>query len=291
MLMNCTVKQLNENSPRQWRRAGCLVRLVFSTAGIFTKGVEAGAWAVIFWRGLSAATFTFLYVLWRGTFRNEVRYFGKPGWLVVVFGAAGTAAFIPAFKLTSIANVALIWAAAPFVTALLAWLVLHERPTRKVLISSFVALMGVAVVVGGSFGGVNLTGDLLALWMTLMMAALMVVYRVWPQTPAALPAAMSSLVLLPFALAISSPFQIVRDEILILIAFGLVFAIASVTLAEGVRRIPAAETALLSALESPLAPVWAFLVFAEIPIATTLVGGAVILVAVVWSQIPLPRGS
>jgi len=267
-----------------------LSALVFSTAGIFTKGVEAGAWAVIFWRGLSAAIFTFLYVFWRGTFRNQIRHFGKPGWLVVVFGAAGTAAFIPAFKLTSIANVALIWAAAPFVTGLLAWLVLRERPTAKVLISSFFALMGVVVVVGGSFGGVNLTGDLLALWMTLMMAALMVVYRVWPKTPAALPAAMSSLVLLTPALVMSSPMQIAPAEILILIAFGLVFAIASVTLAEGVRRIPAAEAALLSALESPLAPFWAFLVFSAIPAVSTLIGGAIILAAVVWSQTSGPPG-
>ncbi len=263
--------------------------LVFSTAGVFTKGVEAGAWEIIFWRGLSAAGFTVLYTLWRGTFRNEVRQFGAPGWLVEIFGAAGTAAFIPAFKLTSIANVALIWAAAPFVTALLAWLVLRERPTAKVLVSSAFALAGVAVVVGGSVGGVNLTGDLLALWMTLMMAALMVVYRVWPQTPAALPAAMSSLLLLPPALAMSLPLQTAPVEILILLAFGLVFAIASVTLAEGVRRIPAAEAALLSALESPLAPFWAFLIFSAIPAVSTLIGGAIILAAVVWSQTSGPK--
>lgn len=267
----------------------CVSALVFSTAGIFTKGVEADAWAIIFWRGLSAAGFTVLYTFWRGTFRNEVRQFGAPGWLVAIFGAAGTAAFIPAFKLTSIANVALIWAAAPFITALLAWLVLRERPTAKVLVSSVFALAGVAVVVGGSVGGVNLTGDLLALWMTLMMAALMVVYRVWPQTPAALPAAMSSLLLLPPALAMPSPLQIAPAEILILIAFGLVFAIASVTLAEGVRRIPAAEAALLSALESPLAPLWAFLVFSAIPAVSTLIGGAIILAAVVWSQTSGPQ--
>ncbi len=263
----------------------CLSAVVFSTAGIFTKGVDADFWAVIFWRGLSAAGFTILYTFWCGTFRNEVKHFGKPGWLVAIFGASGTAAFIPAFKLTSIANVSLIWAAAPFVTALLAWLVLRERPTRKILLSSFFALLGVAFVVGGSFGGVNLTGDFLALWMTLMMAALMVVYRVWPQTPAALPVAMSSLLLLPLALVMSSPLQIAPAEILILIAFGLIFAIASVTLAEGVRRIPAAEAALLSALESPLAPLWAFLIFAAIPAVSTLIGGAIILAAVVWSQI------
>ena len=109
---------------------------------------------------------------------------------------------------------------------------------------------------------------------------------VWPQTPAALPAALSSLVLLPVSLSVTHPFQIPASETAILIVFGLIFAIASVTLLEGVRRIPAAEGALLGALETPLAPIWAFLLFTEIPTLATFGGGAIILVAIIWSQLP-----
>jgi drug/metabolite transporter (DMT)-like permease len=63
-----------------------------------------------------------------------------------------------------------------------------------------------------------------------------------------------------------------------------VFAVASVTIAEGARRLPAAETALLSALETPLAPIWAFMLFAEMPTAYTLTGGVIILIALFASQ-------
>jgi len=42
--------------------------LIFSTAGPFTKGVEAGAWAVVFWRGVFTALFTIGFVFWRGSF-------------------------------------------------------------------------------------------------------------------------------------------------------------------------------------------------------------------------------
>ena len=91
--------------------------LVFSTAGIFTKGVSADAWAVIFWRGLAAAMFTFGYLIARGDLKKEMASFGGPALAITLMGASGTAAFIPAFKLTSVANVALIWAAAPFITA------------------------------------------------------------------------------------------------------------------------------------------------------------------------------
>ncbi len=75
-------------------------------------------------------------------------------------------------------------------------------------------------------------------------------------------------------------------ELAILSAFGLVFAVASVTLAEGARRIPAGETALLSVLETPLAPLFGWLFFLEIPPVTTFIGGALILVAVVATQVP-----
>lgn len=258
--------------------------VVFSMAGIFTKGVMADAWSVIFWRGLSAAGFTLVYLALRQGFADEWRRWGWPAVLSMLFNASGTAAFIPAFKLTSVANVALIWAAAPFVAALLAWLALRERPGRRVMLASAVTLAGVLIVISGSFEGSHLAGDALALWMTVMMGGVMVVYRKWPETPVALPNAGASLLLLPVSALFSAPFQVTVPEISVLLLFGLVFAVASVTFTEGARRIPAAETALLGALETPLAPFWAYLLLAEIPTMQTMVGGGLILFAVVWSQ-------
>jgi drug/metabolite transporter (DMT)-like permease len=257
--------------------------LVFSSAGIFTKGVTADAWAVIFWRGLAAAIFTLGYLVVRGQLKKEIMLFSGPALAVTVLSALGTVAFIPAFKLTSVANVALIYAAAPFVTAALAWVFIGERPTRIVLIASLAAFGGVCVIFAGSAGGGGLTGDMLAFWMTLMMAGMMVVYRRWPETTAALPAALASLVLLPVALVFGEPLTVLQSELPILVLFGLIFAVASVTLSEGARRLPPAETALLSALETPLAPALALLILSEMPSTATIVGGIVIFCAVIWS--------
>lgn len=259
--------------------------VVFSTAGVFTKGVDAGPWDVIFWRGAFAAGFTIAYVLRRGRFGAEFIRMGVCGWVVALVGASGSAAFISAFKLTTMANVMLIYAAAPLLAALLAWLWIRERLTRRVILGCIAALMGVGIIVLGSLGALNLKGDLLALWMTIVMAVLMVIYRRFPDTPAAGPAALSSLVLLPPALILGEPFAVPWDEMAILAAFGLSFAIASVTLMEGVKRIPAGEAALLSALETPLAPVFGWLFFAEIPAEATYLGGALILAAVLGTQI------
>ena len=113
--------------------------IVFSSAGIFTKGVETDAWGVIFWRGLSAAAFTFGYLILRGALIREIAAFRLPTLVVTLMMAAGTAAFIPAFKLSSVANVALIYAAAPFIAAAMAWIFIGERPTRTVVIASLTA--------------------------------------------------------------------------------------------------------------------------------------------------------
>ncbi len=259
--------------------------VVFSTAGIFTKAVEANAWSVVFWRGLGAAILSLGYVALVGGLRDEIRRFRGPALLAAIVSASGTAAFIPAFKLTSVANVTLIWASAPFAAGALAWALIGERPTARVVLSSLVALAGVALTLHGSRGTGTLTGDALALWMTLMMALFFVIYRIWPDTPTVLPNVLASVILLVPGWYLGAPMRTGEAEIGILLIFGLVFAVASITMTEGARRIPAAQTALIGALETPLAPLWALLILHEIPARWSLAGGALVFAAVIHAQL------
>ena len=272
------------------RNAGIILllvsTLVFSTAGIFTKGVEAGAWEVIFWRGLFAALFTTAFIYRRDSVRHEFAEMGKWGWIVAIVGASGTAAFIPAFKLTSIANVSLIYAAAPLLAGLFAWAWIKETPRKPVIVGCFLAFAGVLVIVSGSLESINLKGDLLALWMTIVLAILMVIYRKFPDTPSAGPSVMMSVFLMVPSLLFSSPFAIAIHEIGILAAFGLVFAVGSVTLVEGAKRLPSSETALLSSLEAPFAIILAWILLAETPPLVTILGGLLIMAGVIGSQKP-----
>ena len=208
----------------------------------------------------------------------------KNGWAVGVIGAIGTAAFIPAFKLTSVANVALIYAVAPLIAATLAWVFIGEKLSAKTAIGTVAAFVGVLVIVSGSIGEVYLQGDLLALVMTAAMATIMVIYRKYPETPGAGPSVMQSVFLIPPALILGTPFSTSPAEIGILAAFGLLFAIASVTLAEGSKRVSSGQAALIGALETPLAPLLAFLILSEAPNATTFLGGVIVLLAVLFSM-------
>ncbi len=183
------------------------------------------------------------------------------------------------------ASVAIIYSAAPFVAALLSWLFFREVPSRTVMVASTAAFVGMGVVFYSSAALTGGIGELLAIFMTVMMAGAIVGYRRWPETTAALPAVISSLMLLPFAMLFGEPFDAPTDELPVLLVFGLVFAVASVTLLEGARRLPSAETALISLLETPLAPILAFFILSEVPSWQILTGGAIIFISVVWSQL------
>ncbi len=276
------------------RKSGIIIMLVsvvvFSFAGIFTRGVSAGAWDIIFWRGIGSAVLTILWLAYSGKLAKESGAFSWPFVLVVLLNAAGTAAFIPAFKFSSVAHVAIIYSLCPLIAAGLAFVFLKELPQRVVIMASIIALGGMVVMFSNSADSGTITGTLLALFMTLMMGSVMVCYRHWPGLPSALPSALSSLVLVPVAFLSGSPLELPLWEILILtLGFGVFFAIASIALMEGAKRLPSAETALLSSLETPLAPVFAFVLLSELPGLQTIIGGTIIFAAVAWSQVQLAK--
>ncbi|MGR3466332.1 MAG: EamA family transporter [Shimia sp.] len=136
--------------------------------------------------------------------------------------------------------------------------------------------MGVAVIVAGSVGRVNLLGDALALAMTCAMATVMVIYRARPETPGAGPSVLQSAILMPLALAFGGPFATGAAEGVILAVFGLVHAFALVSLTEGAKRVPASQTALIGTLETPLAPLLAFVILSELLTREMLLGAAIL---------------
>ena len=279
---------IQQHQPGAYRLGVLLVALsavAWSTAGLFTKSVSADVWAILFWRGVFSTFFVFIYVYWieRGRTLAAFTGLGWPGWLIATTGSVATLAFIASFKFTAVANVVIIYATAPFVAAALAWWWMRERAGTGTLWAAGAALLGVAVMVGGSAGTPNLLGDILALVMTFFMALMMVLMRRFPEAPAVVAAGcLSSLQLLILGGLLSDPFAIPPGEIASLASFGLVQAAGIILLTEGTRLIPAAQAALLGALEVPLAPIWAWLLLSEIPAVATAIGG----VPSYWPPLP-----
>lgn len=263
--------------------------IFFSTAGVFSKGVAADAWTIIFWRGVFASTGALLYLLVIGRLRVEVRDFKIPAIVLTVIYASSTTSFILAFKLTSIANVALIWAAAPVLAGGFAWWLFGQRVSLGFVLACIAVIAGTFVIVYGSFGQSGFTGDLLALMMTMMMVVIMMIFRRFPDTPATLPTVSSSLLLLPICWHFSDPLSASLGEIALMALFGITFMIASITLAQGSKFVVPGETALLSISESPWAIILAILFLAEWPTLQTVIGGTIIMAAVLWYQVTALR--
>ena len=262
-----------------------LSAVLWSAAGLFTKGADADAWSVIFWRGVFSVGLIFAYVRWKdGPGQSiAIRQMGWAGWAVAVIGAVATLCFISAFKHTSIANVATLFACTPFLAALISWLAFDERTARSTLAAAGVALAGVLVMMSGSLGTPNILGDGLGVLMAVGMASLMVLIKRYPDEPMVLAACLSALMTGTLSLAFTNPFDISSRDLWILAGFGIAFAAAHIMMTEGARVTPAARTGLIGTLETPLAPVWAWLVLSELPPLATWIGGAIVLAAVLWN--------
>ena len=262
-----------------------LSAVAWSTAGIFTKGVDADVWTVLLWRGLLAAGVMSGWLLFRQGRAGiaDWKRLGWAGWSAATVSSAATICFIAAFKNTSVANVAIIYATAPFVAAAIAWVWMRETPGLAILAAAGLCVVGVTVMVGGSAGSPDLIGDFLALGMTALMALMMVLMRRFPDRPMILAVGpVSCLQLVAAAWVMGAQLDVTAREFVLMGGFGVAHATAAVLLAEGVLRIRAAEAALLGALEAPLAPTWSWLILSEIPSPTTVAGGAVVLVTLAW---------
>ena len=94
----------------------------FSTAGLFTRLVETEVSTMLFWRGLFGGLLIAGYVVWRDGPQAiaALRRIGWPGLVAAGCSTAATICFINALRETSVADVLVINATAPFMTAAMA---------------------------------------------------------------------------------------------------------------------------------------------------------------------------
>jgi drug/metabolite transporter (DMT)-like permease len=256
--------------------------LVFSLSGVLTKSIEANAWTIACWRGLLGGALIAAYVAWsrREQPLREAFRIGTNGWILATVGSLASLAFIFAFKLTYVANVAVIYATAPFMAAGLGWWLMRENVKWRTLVAAALSLVGVLIVVAGGLGSGSLAGDAVALAMTLGNALYIVLIRRFHDSPVVLAGAVSALQLFVVGWLVVDPLAVSRPDAVLLALFGISFAVAVVLWTEGTRLVPAAEAGLLGSAETPFAILLAWLLLAELPPLASFIGGAVVLTAV-----------
>ncbi|RDJ13708.1 DMT family transporter [Rhizobium grahamii] len=218
-----------------------------------------------------------------------VRYV-KGAWPVLVPGKHGlstgllygcsTLTFLLAVFNTATANVVFIVAFNPMFGALLSWIFLKERPSLSTLVTMAVMVFGVGLIVRDGLAGGHIFGDAMALLSAFILASAITVGRASrrdmgfvPLLAAALPATLGFANALPVGLAIEHPAWIILNG-------ALLMPVAFWCLATGPRYLSAPEVGMFYLLETILAPIWIWLIFAETPPTMTLIGGAILVCAI-----------
>jgi drug/metabolite transporter (DMT)-like permease len=259
--------------------------IAWSTAPFFTRLLSHDSWTILFWRGVFASIFiTSVLALTEGRkgLRNLVAM--RPhGWLVAGLSAFGMMTFIPSLQLTSVANVAVIVAVQPFAAAAIAWIWLREKVALRTLLASLLAFVGIVITVSGASGVGDYRGIGLAVAMMLAISLMTVVIRRHRETSmlaaVALSNVLGSLASLPFAYG---NVLVAQADLVTLALFGFCQVGMGLTLFTlGSRLMPSGQASLIATLETPLMPFWVWLAFQEVPSARALIGGALVMGAVI----------
>jgi drug/metabolite transporter (DMT)-like permease len=260
-----------------------LAALAWSSAGVLQRGLQVDAATQVAVRAAFAgvALLAWVAVSERGRVVEACRSVGRAGIAFAACVAVASGAFIVALNHTTVAHVLFIQAIAPVLAALIARVALGEPISARTGVAMVVAVAGVALMVGGPGGG-SVLGDGLSVTMALAFAISIVISR-HRRDVSMLPATcLAQLFLVVAFLPFAAPAAATGDDLLALGALGagqIGLGLAFLTI--GARLIPAAQVALITLLEVVLGPLWVWLAVDERPTTATLVGGAVVVVAVV----------
>jgi drug/metabolite transporter (DMT)-like permease len=271
----------------QRRRRGqlyvALAAVAWSTAGVLQRQLELDTSTQVFGRAVfaSVALLAYVAVVGRGRVWPAFRSVGLPGVAVAVCVAIASGGFIGALNHTSVARVLFILALSPVLAALLARVTLGESISRRTVIAMGVALAGVAVMLGAPGEG-SFAGDGLAFACAAAFAVMVVITR-WRHDVSMAPATcLSQVILVVVFLPFAAPGDIGSADFGWLAALGIgQIGLGFALLTVGARLIPAAQVGLITLLEVVLGPLWVWLALDERPTTLTLVGGAIVIGAIV----------
>ncbi|RZL64546.1 MAG: DMT family transporter [Variovorax sp.] len=270
-----------------------LATLMWATAGVVTRHLEAArSFEVTFWRSLfTVLSLLVILPVWQGrAVFATVRRGGRALWVSGVCWSVMFTAFMVALTMTSTANVLVTMAVGPLFTALAARFFIGHRLPRRTWGAIAVAGVGIAWMYGRQFGQGEMAGTLVALCVPVALACNWTVVqhaqgkgeRVDLVPAVLIGAVISTLVTLPLA----TPLDATAHDVGLLAFLGLFqLAIPCVIAVVCARVLKAPEVALLGLLEVIFGIALAWLGAGEVPAASVLTGGALVIGALVANEV------
>lgn len=261
--------------------------LIWSLQGLMIRSIEtAGTAEVVYWRGLGqlAGMLLVVAVVSRGRILTAFRHGGRLACLGGAFSAAAGLSFVYALAYLSVANVVFMFAAAPLFAALGGWLLLGERLRRDTLIAMGLVLVGIGLMAWQGLSTGRAVGFVFALITTVAFAAMALVGRLGGGTRM-LPLGVwaGAINVCVMSVLAPNPWSVSAHDAVIAMASGGVLTAGGVAcFMIGARHVPAGVLPFLTFTEIVFAPIWVWLVFAEVPSVATLIGGNIVLGAIIY---------
>jgi len=272
---------------------------IWSFGALIVRYMEAAQsyqWQYLFFRGLTIAIVILIYLMAREglAFISHFKRIGLAGLLGAVGLVTAMSGYILSITLTTVANTLFMLAATPFIAAFLGIVLLKEKVRYSTWVAMVIALSGILVMVLEGLGAGSFLGNLIALMAASGFAVFSVSLRWRRQTPQFATIALAGALCMLFTLLIlffrNETLAMPLRNVYLSMLHGLVVGSGLILFSLSAKFLPAAELTLLLMVEAVGGILWVYLpIFGihEIPSVTTVVGGIIVLAAIVFDGVSL----
>jgi drug/metabolite transporter (DMT)-like permease len=260
-----------------------LCALLWSLAGLFIKFIDWNPFAIACARSAVAALFLFAWI------RKPRLTFSGPQVLAALSYSATMLLFIYANKATTSANAILLQYGEPVYVAIIGSYVLKEKPRAEHWIAFVFVALGMGLFFAGGIGGGSALGNAAAVLAGLTFALYAIFMRKQkdgsPMESALMAHVFTAAIAFVACLFLPAP-KLSAVSLAAIAGLGILqIGLASVLFSIGIMRVTALDASLIGVLEPVFNPVWVFLATREAPGPMALLGGGIIIAAVLGSTL------
>ena len=265
--------------------------LSISLDSLGVRLTKADDWDIAFWFGIftAIAISSLIPILSKQSFLAAMRADNAYVLASGILQACSTTLFILSIGATTVSNTVVIFAAAPVVAAVIGRIVLGEITNSRTWVGIAGSIAGVTLVVSGSAGEGRWLGDLYAIGAVMAFATNLTIWRKFPEQNRMVAIGLGGLAMALVAWFPAHPFEMDIRAMAILAVTGGVFGpVGRIFVASATRYISGAQVGMFVPVETVAATAWAWLFLSEPAPRNTLIGGLIVLIAILYGSRQAP---
>ena len=255
-----------------------------SFGGLIVKSFEgATLWQILFWRTVFFLLVISIYLIIsykKKVFRSFYNS-GIPGLFGGFVLSLGFCGYVFAMYNTTVANANFIIQTQTIFLAIFGYIFLKEKISAITLTSIILAISGIFLMIGNSLSPGQLSGNIAAFIMPISFATLILVVRKYPNVDMVPAQFIAGIFALTIGFLMSETLIIsINDIFLGFLAGFFQIGLGFIFITIGAQRTPAAMVGVIMLTEAILGPLWAWIFINEQPPFIVLIGGSIVLFAV-----------